>query len=296
MNVPTARNSTCSAAIAAQIVSGIAFMADEDTKAEQAEERRSPSGWIVYKAIAREGEEELERSSAALWWSGLAAGLSMSFSMITEGLLMTHLPDAPWRELVSKLGYSIGFLIVILGRQQLFTENTLTPILPLLAKRDARTLGNVGRLWGIVFIANIVGALIMGYVAAQSSAFDPDLRHSFIELGRNSMQHDFASTFLRAIFAGWLIALMVWLLPFAESARVLVIIIITYVVGLGHFSHIIAGAVDVFTLAAANETNWGDVISGFLVPTLMGNIIGGVLLVATINYAQVVAGEKGQDV
>ena len=271
-------------------------MADENSKAEEAEERRSPSGWIVYKAIAREGEEELERSSAALWWSGLAAGLSMSFSMITEGLLTTYLPDAPWRELVSKLGYSIGFLIVVLGRQQLFTENTLTPILPLLAKRDARTLGNVGRLWAIVFIANMVGALIMGFVAAKTNAFDPDVRDKFLELGHKAMQHDFASTFLRAIFAGWLIALMVWLLPFAESARVLVIIIVTYVVGLGHFSHIIAGAVDVFTLAAANQTSWGEVLGGFIAPTLIGNIIGGVLLVATINYAQVVGGEEGQDV
>jgi formate/nitrite transporter FocA (FNT family) len=270
-------------------------MSDEDSKDQEAEERRAPSGWIVYKAIAREGEEELERSSAALWWSGLAAGLSMSFSMITEGLLSTYLPDAPWRELVSKLGYSIGFLIVILGRQQLFTENTLTPILPLLTNRDARTLSNVGRLWGIVFIANMLGALIMAFVAAKTSAFDPDVRESFLELGRKSMQHDFASTFLRAIFAGWLIALMVWLLPFAESARVGVIIIITYVVGLGHFSHIIAGAVDAFTLAAANQTSWGEVIGGFVAPTLIGNIIGGVLLVATINYAQVVAGEEGQD-
>lgn len=271
-------------------------MSDEPDKEQQAEERQSPSGWIVYQAIEREGEEELERSSPALWWSGLAAGLSMSFSMITEGLLATYLPDAQWSELVSKLGYSIGFLIVVLGRQQLFTENTLTPILPLLTKRDPRTLRNVGRLWSIVFIANIVGALIMGFVAAKTSAFDPEVRESFIELGRKSMQYGFASTFLRAIFAGWLIALMVWLLPFAESARVAVIIIITYVVGLGHFSHIIAGAVDAFTLAAANQTSWGEVLTGFIVPTLMGNIIGGVLLVATINYAQVVAGEKGKDV
>jgi formate/nitrite transporter FocA (FNT family) len=268
----------------------------DSDKVQQAEERRSPSGWIVYKAIAREGEEELERSSPALWWSGLAAGLSMSFSMITEGLLATHLPDTPWRELVSKFGYSIGFLIVILGRQQLFTENTLTPILPLLAKRDGRTLGNVGRLWSIVFLANMVGALIMAFVAAKSSAFDPDVRESFLELGRKSLQYGFASTFLRAIFAGWLIALMVWLLPFAESARVGVIIIVTYIVGLGHFSHIIAGAVDAFTLAAANQVSWGEVLAGFIAPTLIGNILGGVLLVATINYAQVVAGEEGQDV
>src|SRR5215218_9856191 len=101
----------------------------------QAEERSAPSGKIVYKAILQEGEEELARTTSALFWSGLAAGLSMAFSMIAEGLLASHLPNAPWRPLVAKFGYSVGFLIVILGRQQLFTENTLTPILPLLQRK-----------------------------------------------------------------------------------------------------------------------------------------------------------------
>src|SRR5690349_9073033 len=115
----------------------------KDSSAEdEAEERSSPSGKIVYKAILKEAEDELERPSSALFWSGLAAGLSMGFSLVGEGLLRAHLPDKPWRPLVAKLGYSVGFLIVILGRQQLFTENTLTPILPLLQRRDARTLGN----------------------------------------------------------------------------------------------------------------------------------------------------------
>src|SRR5690349_8167211 len=89
-----------------------------------AEERSSPRVHVVHEAIRIEGEEELKRTSSALAWSGLAAGLSMGFSLVTEGLLRSHLPDTPWRPLVSKLGYSAGFLFVVLGRQQLFTENT----------------------------------------------------------------------------------------------------------------------------------------------------------------------------
>src|SRR3954465_13897219 len=103
---------------------------------EEAHERSSPSGTVVYKAILKEGESELERSSSALFWSGLAAGLSMGFSLVAEGLLRAHLPAEEWRPLGAKFGYSIGFLIVILGRQQLFTENTLTPVLPLLQKKE----------------------------------------------------------------------------------------------------------------------------------------------------------------
>jgi len=259
---------------------------------EEIESRQSPSGKIVFEAIALEGEEELERSSAALAWSGLAAGLSMGFSMVAEGLLATYLPDADWRPLIAKLGYSVGFVIVILGRQQLFTENTLTPILPLLKQRTARMFANVMRLWSVVLIANLVGALAVGAVAVNTAAFDPDVQQSFIEIGRKAIEHDFGTVFLRAIFAGWLIALMVWLLPFAESARVAVIVLITYVVGLGQFAHIIAGAVEVSALAASGSATWWEVISRFIIPTLFGNIVGGVLLVAMLNYAQVVAGEE----
>ncbi|MFN2578358.1 MAG: formate/nitrite transporter family protein, partial [Pyrinomonadaceae bacterium] len=230
------------------------------------------------------------------FWSGLAAGLSMGFSMIAEGLLHAYLPDAYWRPLVAKLGYSVGFLIVILGRQQLFTENTLTPILPLLQRKTVATLSNVLRLWVIVLIANLLGALIIALVTARTNAFDPHVRQVFAAIGNKAMENSFATTMLRGIFAGWLIALMVWLLPFAETARVWVIIFITYVVGLGQFSHIIAGAVETFTVAAMGQQSWLNVLGSYIVPTLIGNILGGVTLVATLNHAQVVAGGGGEDV
>jgi formate/nitrite transporter FocA (FNT family) len=268
----------------------------QDSEQQQVEERSSPSGRVVYKTILKEGCDELERSSSALFWSGLAAGLSMGFSLITEGLLHAYLPDARWRPLVAKFGYSIGFLIVILGRQQLFTENTLTPILPLLQRKDAKTTLNVLRLWGIVLLANLLGALAVSLVLAKTGAFDPEIRSAFMEIGRKAVEHDFWTILLRGVFAGWLIALMVWLLPFAETARVWVIIFITYVVGLGQFSHIIAGAVEVFTLAAWGEKSWLGVIFSFILPTLIGNITGGVTLVAALNHAQVVSGGEGEDI
>lgn len=273
-------------------------MGEEKEQAEhkESEQLSAPSGRVVYKAILKEGEEELSRSSSALFWSGLAAGLSMGFSMIAEGLLHAYLPDSYWRPLVAKFGYSAGFLIVILGRQQLFTENTLTPILPLLQRKAVATLGNVLRLWIIVLIANLLGALIVALVAARTNAFDPHVREAFAAIGNKAMEHGFGTTLLRGIFAGWLIALMVWLLPFAEMARVWVIIFITYLVGLGQFSHIVAGSIETFTIAAMGQRGWLNILGSYLVPTLIGNILGGVSLVATLNHAQVVAGESGQDI
>lgn len=266
----------------------------EKLEQEEADERSSPSGRIVYKAVLKEGEEELARPSAALFWSGLAAGLSMGFSMISEGLLRSHLPDSDWRPLLAKLGYTVGFLIVILGRQQLFTENTLTPILPLLKRRNISTLLNVLRLWGVVLVANLLGALAVGSALADTQALDLSTRQAFLDIGHEAMAHGFGVVLWRGVFAGWLLALMVWLLPFAETGRVAVIIIITYLVGLGQFSHSIAGSVETFALAAAGEKPWLTVLGGFLVPTLIGNILGGVTLVAAINHAQVVAGETGE--
>ena len=269
---------------------------EKESEKKEAEERSAPSGKVVYQAILHEGESELKRSSSALFWSGLAAGLSMGFSLIAEGLLHTYLPNVLWRPLVAKLGYSVGFLIVILGRQQLFTENTLTPVLPLLQKKDMETFLNVMRLWAIVLVANLCGGLAVAFTLAKTAAFDPQVQQSFAEIGAKAMENGAGTTFLRGIFAGWLIALMVWLLPFAETARVWVIIIITYIVGLGMLSHIIAGSIETFTLAAMGQASWLAVLGKFILPTLFGNIIGGVTLVAILNHAQVVSGGGAEDI
>lgn len=265
--------------------------ASQDPAHDEAEHRRAPSGKIVHEAVYREGEEELARPNSALFFSALAAGLSMGFSLIAQGLLRAALPDAYWRPLVVKLGYPIGFLIVVLGRQQLFTENTLKPVLPLLKRRDAKTLGQLLQLWGVVLAGNLLGALAMGW-AVTTSAFDPSARDAFGGIGAEAMAHGFGMTLWRAVFGGWLIALLVWLLPFAETGRVAVIVVITYLVGLGHFSHIVAGAVEVFALAWEGQRSWGEVVRRYIVPTVLGNTIGGVTLVAALNHAQVVAGQK----
>ncbi|WP_439620695.1 formate/nitrite transporter family protein [Gemmata sp.] len=259
--------------------------------AQQAEERTAPSGRVVYKAILKEGEEELERASAALFWSGL----SMGFSLIAEGLLTARLPDEPWRPLVSKFGYSTGFLIVVLGRQQLFTENTLTPVLPLLKRRERATAANLLRLWAVVLAANLLGALAVALAVTHGDAFGPADRAAFAEIGRRALAPGFGEVVARGVFAGWLIALMVWLLPFAESGRVWVIIVLSYVVGVGEFSHVIAGSAEVFAAAAAGGASWAAALGGFVAPALVGNVIGGVALVAVLNHAQVVSGESGND-
>ena len=215
----------------------------------------------------------------------------MGFSFLAEGLLRSHLPDADWRPLIAKLGYSVGFLIVIVGSQQLFTENTLTPIVPLMHRFSARRLRNVGRLWGIVLLANVIGAAVFSFALARLNVVDPAAVTALGELAREAHKFGALITALHAVYAGWLIALMVWMLPGAESGKIPVIVIMTYLVGLGGFAHVIAGSTEVLYAVARGDYALSSAIFGYMLPTLAGNVFGGLTMVAALNHAQATSGE-----
>jgi formate/nitrite transporter FocA (FNT family) len=263
-------------------------------KKEVREQSRANAA-LIHETIRAEGVDELERAVWALAMSGLAAGLSMGFSLIVQGILRANLPPGPLRELLAPLGYTVGFLLVVLGRQQLFTENTLTPVLPLLHDRTLAALGKLLRLWAIVLIANIAGAVLIAAVLARGGFMETAVWQSFLAVGKETLQPAPGSMFLKAIFAGWLIALMVWLLPAAQSAKPFVILVLAYVVGVAHFSHIIAGSVDAAFAVWAGAASWSEFFARFFLPTLSGNIVGGVALVAVLNYGQVAPEIEGTE-
>jgi len=267
------------------------------TRQQEAQSRRVESTPlpVIHEVIRRRGEEELARSNSALAWSGLAAGLSMGLSLITEGLLKTHLPDAPWALLVSKMGYSMGFVVVILGRQQLFTENTLTPVIPVLAKRDLATVFKTLRLWLVVLASNLIGALCIAWVLGHTDAFEQSVRNAFAEIGQHAIGNTFGTTLLRGIFAGWIIALVVWLMPAVPNNRLWVIMLLTWLVGVADLSHVIAGSIETMYIVLTGSATWREYFLHFMIPALLGNTIGGVSLVALINHAQLVAGHPSLD-
>jgi formate-nitrite transporter family protein len=250
-----------------------------------AAEHTSPQALVIHELVREEGEEGLRRPSSALAWSGLAAGLSMGFSFLSLALIRSGLPDAPWRPLVDSAGYSIGFLIVILGRQQLFTETTVTAMLPLLLRRDWPTFRSVIRFWVVVLIANLVGALAFAALLSRPGLFPDPVVQALIDTGHEAISGSFVPTMMRSVLAGWLIALMVWILPSARSARLFVILILTYIVALGRFSHTVAGAIDAAFLVFSGNGTVHDFFVAFLAPTLIGNAIGGIALVALLNHA-----------
>lgn len=254
----------------------------------EVERGHRPDALILHEIIRREGEQELRRTALALSLSAFAAGLTMGFSLIVPGVLKGHLPHESWAELVLSMGYSIGFLIVVLGRQQLFTENTVTPILPLLTERTRRALMRVARLWGIVLAGNILATFAIAAVLAHTDAFKPEVREAFAAISRHTIEDPFWTTVIKAVFAGWLIALMVWILPATGSAAPFVVVLMTWLVSMCGLAHIVAGSVDAFYLVAIGEIGLSTYLTGFFAPTLLGNVLGGVTLVSVLNFGQVV--------
>lgn len=259
---------------------------DEDEQ-RQADEAAPLRPQVIHEIVREEGEVELRRAAPALAWSGFAAGLSMGFSFLALALLRAGLPDAPWRRLVDSFGYSLGFVIVILGRQQLFTESTLTAVLPVLTSRTLRSMLSTLRLWAIVLATNLLGTFVFAALITPEGVFPQPVRTALLEVGRKSISGAFGPTLLKAVFAGWLIALMVWLLPNARAARLWIIILLTYIVSMGQFSHIVAGSTEAAFAVFTGQATLIDYIVHFLIPTLVGNTIGGVSLVAILNHAPV---------
>jgi formate/nitrite transporter FocA (FNT family) len=260
-------------------------MSDDDEA--NAQEEHIPEGEVIYRAIRSDGDHALGMSNSELVWSGLAAGLSMGFSLAAEGVLRAHLPDAPWRLLIAKLGYTVGFLIVILGRQQLFTEQTLTAMLSLFSvDRREGTFGNVARLWAIVLAANLVGAALFAAAAAWMPAFTPEVRTAFSHIGHEALDPGFTSNLVRGVYAGFLIATMVWLLPGSGESRMWIVIVIAWVVGIASLTHVVAGASETLYVVFRGERAFSDFLLNFLLPAFIGNSIGGVALVAAFAHAQ----------
>jgi formate-nitrite transporter family protein len=257
---------------------------------DQKERRQAAAGapmgaLVIHEIVRDQGEEELERSFSALAWSGIAAGLSIGFSFLVQAVLQSRLPDTPWRVLVAGFGYSIGFLIVILGRQQLFTETTLTALIPALTRRDLRTILKTLRVWTIVLAANLGATWVFAGISSMPGIFPEPTMQAMAELSAHTMAGPFWHTALTGGSAGWLIGLMVWLLPGAGPSRPLIIILLTYVIAICQFPHIIAGSVEAAYGVFTGAAGLGDYLIGFLLPTLIGNAAGGTILAALLNHA-----------
>jgi formate/nitrite transporter FocA (FNT family) len=242
---------------------------------------------LIYEVIRRDGEEELHRPMTALMWSGLAAGLLISASVLGEAILVAHLPDIGASFLIENLGYSLGFLLVIIGRMQLFTENTITTVLPLAADPRLAMFGKVARLWAAVLAANVVGAVCAAVFLTQSGILDDAVYTAVVAISEHATRYGATEGFLKSIPAGVLIAAIVWMMPSAEDAKFAVIVTFTWLIAAGDFLHIVAGTVEAATMVLVGGLSFADAIGRFFLPVLAGNIVGGTLVFTLLAWAQV---------
>ncbi|MFD1610710.1 formate/nitrite transporter family protein [Sphingomonas tabacisoli] len=253
----------------------------------QLDEHRPPPAKVVHAAVSEHGDEELDRPTSSLFWSAIAAGIAIMASVSVSGALHSFLPDAPWREAVVALGYPIGFLIVVLGRMQLFTEQTVVAILPLAREFTARNLGRVARLWALVFTGNLIGTAAVAALAAYGHVQSDEMLAGMVAVSAKLQERGAFETMMQAIPAGFIIAAVAWVRSAESQAAFPIVFALTLAIALGGFTHVIAGAAEAFLLLWTGHADLGWTFGTFVLPALVGNIIGGTGLFAVLAHAQV---------
>jgi formate-nitrite transporter family protein len=268
----------------------------QPTPAQDAQKNlERPSAQDIYEQVANNARQELGRSSASLAISGLAGGIFMGLSALGNAIAIALLTPAgaiPTNStlFIAKMFYPLGFIVVILGRSQLFTENTLYPVALVLAERSHfwKTI----RLWATVLPANVLGALIFAAIASLTSALRPDFVQALAQLGLDAIHNSPSSVFWSGVMGGWIIATVAWLVSGSHSitGSVMVIWMLTFVVGLGNFAHCIATSGEVLVAILIGRAPW-FAYPLWLLPAVAGNICGGVGMVTLLEYGQVIYGK-----
>lgn len=252
-----------------------------------------PSAQEIFEQVANNARQELKRSTWALGFSGFAGGIFMGLSALGNAIALAMLGSTNKIEFFAKMFYPVGFIVVILGRAQLFTENTLYPVALVLAEK--KHFWNTMRLWFTVLPSNVLGALAFATLAGRTSALSPEVVHAISKLGMEAVHRDPYAIFWSGVMGGWIIALAAWLVSGSHSitGSVMIIWILTFLVGLGNFAHCIAGSGEILTAVLTGQTLWTTYL-WWLGLAVAGNISGGVGMVTLLEYGQVVYGDQGE--
>ncbi|MBB3061561.1 formate/nitrite transporter family protein [Microbulbifer rhizosphaerae] len=240
---------------------------------------------------------EYERDNRSLFLSSIAAGLEIGFSFFLMAAFYTHFYTQVDREMlyfITSLSYPIGFVMVIIGRSDLFTEHTTLAILPVLDGRQRWR--SLGRIWSVIYAGNMLGAMIFSLIFVRFVALSQHIDGGVFDYYEAKMVVDSDSgMFLGAIFAGWLMGLLGWVVTSSSDTigRIVVISVITFLIGFGGLAHCIAGAVAIFSAWFGTEGGVGIVgILRFLGLATLGNIVGGSIFVGLLKYGYIATSKQ----
>ncbi len=244
---------------------------------------------ILEKAI-QEGLEQINRPFISLLLSSVAAGLILSHTVMAVGVIAslvgTISHDIYILRLSTALVYPLGFIICIMSGTQLFTEHTATAVYPVLEGKKG--LGGLFRLWAIVLFGNLIGAVISAVLLTSADAMI-QAEKGYIIIADHLVAHSGLQVILSATSAGWLMALGGWLVVAAPPAisQIVSIFIVTFLIGLGGLYHSIAGAIEIFTGYLISDKYTLYQVVRFIALAVLGNLIGGSLFVAILNYGHI---------
>jgi formate/nitrite transporter FocA (FNT family) len=252
---------------------------------ESVDSRRLTAPQIFDAAVAN-AREEVKRSVRMLAFSGIAGGMTMGLTGLSVAAVRALIGNGGWQELVSYLIYPVGFIAVIIGRAQLFTENTLYPVVLVLDKRNY--LGATLRLWAVVFASNIFGALLFAILVTKTSAVRADILSELLKLGTDAAKGSATQFFWSGVIGGWLIALVAWMVTASHwtIGQLAMVWLLTFVVGIGKFAHCIVTSTEILSAVLFGSVSIADYLH-WIIPATLGNIIGGVFIVSLLNYGQV---------
>ena len=248
-----------------------------------------PSAEEIYRQVLRNAKDELKRSTTSLAISGFAGGTFMGLSALGTAIALGLLGSGPIAAFCARMFYPLGFIVVVIGRAQLFTENTLYPVALVLAEK--KHLLKTLRLWAIVLPTNVLGAMAFAALASFTPALQPKVQAALVQLGMDAIHMPLATIFWSGVVGGWIIAMMAWLVSGSHSitGSVALIWTMTFVVGLGGFAHCIATSGEVLAAVMTHHASWLS-YPAWLFPAVAGNICGGVGMVTILEYGQVIYG------
>jgi len=234
---------------------------------------------------------EHNRSNQDLFLSAISAGLEVGFSVFLMAAifsLFNGVIHPSFLHVMIALAYPLGFIFVVIGRSELFTEHTTLAVIPVL-NRNA-SIKSLLVLWGVVYIGNLLGGYLFGYILSVL----PERLHAinagaFYNLAEKLVNHPWHIILGSGILAGWLMGLLSWLVTSAQEtiSRIIIIILITSVIGIGGLHHSIVGSIEVFTAVITSEQiGWSNYLHVQTWATL-GNIVGGVVFVAFIKFSHI---------
>jgi formate/nitrite transporter FocA (FNT family) len=251
------------------------------------EARRHPDD-ILVMAI-EDGLEQLCRRGWSLLLSSIGAGLILGFTAMAVAVVTLATSGVEWpmaQRIAVALVYPLGFVLCLMSGSELYTEHTATAVYPVLDRQAS--VPRLLRLWGIVVVGNLLGALAS---ATLLKLADPVVGASdgYVEVGRHLVAYPTVPLLFSAILAGWLMALGAWLILATPPtvSQTASIYIVTFLIGLGGLHHSIAGAVEIFSAVLMSTEFAASDVARFLVTALLGNLIGGSLFVAVLNYGHI---------